>query len=446
VDKGLFEPQIGHEHTSGLRIAAEGGRSKGEEAGAGEGAAVLTACRGCRAGAAQIRLSFSSHVTNNYDLHLNIRSPAQGHAIKKEEKAMRIGRSILAALMIGLGALAAGCGSGGEPAVEGELHIFNWEDYFAPTTLEDFEAEFGVEVFLETFDDENAATAAIQSDPSAYDVVILDSNTVAEMANMKLIAELDLSNIPNLANIDDQFLDQPSDPDNRYGVPYAWGSTGIVYNTKHIESPVESWALLRDPDLAGRVALVNDYYSIIGLTLKSLGYSLNSVDPEQLEQVVEVVRAQEPLLVGFLDPIEIREQMVSEELWAAQLYNGDAAFAMWDNEDLDFFIPTEGSDFYVDTLAIPRDAKNKAAAEAFFNYILRPEVHADIGNYTEYAIPNRAAVEQGLIDEELLASEVSYPPRDFLEAWAPFGEEKELSLWNKARADIEGGTTTTASR
>lgn len=351
---------------------------------------------------------------------------------------MGVAKSILAVLIVGVAAVTSACGSGEELAIGEELHIFNWEDYFAPNTLEDFEAEFGVEVFLETFDDEYEAAAAIQSDPSQYDVVILSGSLVAELVERELLAELDLSNIPGIANIDPQFLNQSWDPDNRHSVPYAWGSTGIIYNTKYIDSPNESWSLLRDPSLAGRVALLNDSTVVIGLTLKSLGYPLNSKDPEQLEEAVEVVRAQLPLLVGFLDPVTMREQMVSEELWAAQLYSGDAAFVMAENEGLAFFIPVEGADYYVDNFVVPRDAMNKAGAELFINYILRPEVHAEIGNYTEYAIPNRAAVEQGLIDKELLASPVSYPRRDNLEGWTAFDAE-ELRLWNEAWADIQRG-------
>lgn len=357
---------------------------------------------------------------------------------------MHFGRSILAAVIVGLAALTAACGSGEKSAIEGELHVFNWENYFAPTTLEGFEAEFGVEVFLDTFEDERAMFSAVESDPSQYDVVVATDSLIAQMADVRLLAELDLENIPNLANIGPEFVDQPWDPGNRYSVPYTWGSTGIVYNTKYIESPDESWALLRDRRLAGRVALLNDHTVVIGMTLKSLGYPLNSDDPGQLAEAVEVVRDQRELLAGFLGPMEINDQMLSEELWAAQSYNGDAAVIMSENEDLAFFIPAEGSDVWVDNLAIPRDAKNKAAAEAFLNYILRPDVQADISNYTEYATPNQAALEQGLIDEDLLASEVSYPPRELLEPWIQFDVER-TSLWNKAWADIQRGATASSS-
>jgi spermidine/putrescine transport system substrate-binding protein len=364
--------------------------------------------------------------------------------MQRRRQLMRIIESMLVVAVLGVAALGMACGSSEDSTIGGELHIYNWEDYFAPTTLDDFEAEFGVEVFLDTYDDEYAMASVVESDTSKYDVVLASGSLVAEMAERRLLAELDLGNIPNLANIDPEFLDQPWDPGNRHSVPYTWGSTGILYNTKYVDSPTESWSLLRDPSLAGRVALANDYAVVIGLTLKSLGYPLNSSDPDEIEEAVQVLRDQQPLLVGYLDYFEMEELILSEELWAAQVYNGDAAFLMEEYEDLAFFIPFEGADYYVDTLAIPRDAKNKAAAEAFLNYILRPEVHAEIGNYTQYATPNQAALEQGLIDEELLASEASYPPRALLEAWEPFDAEV-LSLWNKAWADVQAAAGPPAS-
>ncbi len=353
-------------------------------------------------------------------------------------------RRVLPALVIiGLLALAAGCSSAGDQGAGTELHVFNWEDYFAPTTLENFSAETGIEVELHTFDGEQAAASAIQSDPSLYDVAILSDSLVAEMTERRLLAELDLENIPNLSNVDTKFLGQSWDPDNRYSVPYAWGSTGVIYNTEYVEPGDRSWSLLRDPTLTGQIALLNDSTVVIGLTLKSLGYSLDSHDPDELQQAVDVVVDQKPLLAGFLDPITIRDGMIAEDLWAAQLYSGDAAFAMEENENLTFFVPDEGSDFFVDNMVIPRDAKNRPAAERFINYILRPEVHAAISNYTAYAIPNQAAVEQGLIDEDLLAGEAAYPSFDALEAWRPFDSE-QLSLWNEAWADIERSASATS--
>lgn len=354
--------------------------------------------------------------------------------------------SILTAIIVGLAAVAAACGSAEDSTVGGELHIYNWDDYFGPTTLEDFEAEFGIEVFLDTFEDENEAVSVIASDTSRYDLFIVSDNTVAEMAAEKLLAELDHENIPNLANIYPKYLDLPNDPGNRFGVPYDWGTTGIIYNTKCIDPEEESWGVLRDPAVSGKVAMDSDFRVVIGSILQYLGYPMNSRDEAQLDEAVSVLRDMRSQQgVEFLAWWDILDRMVAGELCAGQVFNGDAAYKLPENEDLAFFVPMEGSDLYFDTIAIPRDAPNKAGAELFINYILRPDVHAAINNYTGYASPNWASVEQGFIDEEFLSDPVSYPSIDNLEFWAVFDAETR-ALWNEAWAEVQRASPTAANQ
>ncbi|MGQ9571785.1 MAG: ABC transporter substrate-binding protein [Dehalococcoidia bacterium] len=338
-------------------------------------------------------------------------------------------------LIMAATAIFAGCSSGSEERVSSELYIYNWEDYLAPETLASFEKEFGIRVTLDTYEDEEIMFSVIQSDPSKYDVVFPSDSLLASMVDSRLLAELDHSQIPNLANIAPQFLDPPWDRGNKYSVPYDWGTTGIIYNSRFVDEPVHSWSLLWDARLAGRIAMLNSYYSNTGLTLKYLGYSLNSTDAAELAEAEAKLIEQRPLIRGYLDPIEIRELMVSEELWAAQSYNGDALMAMERNENLRFVVPEEGSDIYVDVMAIPRDARHKDAAHLFLNYILRPDVHAANTNYTGYASPNRAAIEQGLIDPQVLSDPVVYPDRSVLEWWRDLGEGE--NLWNRVWANVQ---------
>ena len=358
---------------------------------------------------------------------------------------MRASRSLFALIVVGLAALAAACGSGGNSTVGGELHIFNWEDYFAPNTLGDFEAEFGVDVYLDTFDDEQAMLGAIASDPARYDLFIVSDSFLGQMNELRLLAPLDLSKIPNLANIDSELLGLPGDPGNKYSVPYDWGTTGIMYNRNCIEPEKESWAVLRDPRVAGRVAMDTDSDVVLASTLKSLGYSLNSDNEDQLAEAVEVLRDQVSTLgMRFIPSFDIMRMMESGELCAAQAYNGDAVVVMSKNENVEFFIPEEGSDIYFDVMAIPRDARNKATAQLFINYVLRPEVHAAINNYTGYATPNLAAIELGYIDEQTLSDPVIYPNTDLLEPWVVFDSARRV-LWNKAWADVQRRTSASST-
>ena len=181
---------------------------------------------------------------------------------------MRGLRLIRGLLLVGLAAVTAmslSCSSGEEEAasdvVSKELYIYNWEDFLAPDTLDNFEAEFGIEVTLDTYEDEEIMFSVIQSDPSSYDVVFPSDSLLVQMVDSQLLAELDHSKIPNLANIDAQFLDQPWDPGNKYSVPYDWGTTGVVYNSEFVDEPVDSWSVLWDPALSGRIAMLNSHPS-----------------------------------------------------------------------------------------------------------------------------------------------------------------------------------------
>lgn len=341
------------------------------------------------------------------------------------------------AVLIGFALVAGGCSSGTGNSLGNELYVFNWDDYFAPDTLSNFEQEFGIEVHLDTFDDEDELLSVISSDTSKYDLFIGSDSLIGEMTDLRLLANIDHENVPNLSNIDPKFLDRPGDPENQYSVPYDWGTTGIMYDTRCVQPEEESWAVLADPRVAGKVAMDTDPAVTIGSVLKYLGYSRNSNVESELAEAGDfledlVLRQQ----LRFIPSIGVIEVMGTGELCMAQAYNGDAAFVMADNPDVAFFIPEEGSDLYFDVMAVPRDARHKAAAEAFINYVLRPDVHAAITNYTGYPSPNRAAVEQGYIDEQVLSDPVVYPDTTDLESWSAFDGQRR-ALWNKTWAEVQ---------
>ena len=181
--------------------------------------------------------------------------------------------SLAMVVMLAVGATPAG---GTEGVLGPELRFYNWAGYVDPRVLDDFEAEFGITVTVETFDDENAMVSVIQADTSRFDLFVTSDAVLFEMAEQRLVAELDLANIPNLANVDPLYLDLPSDPGNRFSVPYDWGTTGIAFNVDCIQPDDPSWGLLLDPRIAGRVAMNTDFSVALGSILKYLGYPLNS--------------------------------------------------------------------------------------------------------------------------------------------------------------------------
>ena len=313
-----------------------------------------------------------------------------------------------------------------------QVRLFNWEEFIDPATVEGFEEEFGIEVIIETFSDENEAVSVIQGDTSRYDLFVVSIAVVREMAEQRLLAKLDHANIPNLANVDAIFLDLPFDRGNRYSVPYDWGTTGLAYNTDCVTPSEPTWGLLLDPRAAGRVAMDSDFRVVMGSMLKFHGHPLNSTDPAQLAEAMETLG----ILVDdhdleFVNWEESLDRLSSGDLCVAQLFNGDTAAAMADSDNLGFFVPREGSDYYVDSLAIPRDARNRAGAEALINYILRPDVHAANNEFTGYAVPNRASIEGGFVSDETLSDQVRYPDTESLEPWLAF-DLRLRTVWNEA--------------
>ena len=340
---------------------------------------------------------------------------------------------ILLPLLGSCGVMLAGCD--GEEKENAVLNVYNWEDYFAPTILEDFSQQYGVKVNLETYQDEEEMLAAVQSNPDNYDVIFPSDELAVRMIRMKLLASLNHQNIPNLQNEDPEFLDLSYDPGNNYTVPYTWDVTGIAVNTKYVTETVDSWGILWDARYQGRIAMINNLYSVIGLTLKYLGYSLSSQDAGELEQARLKLLEQKPLIVGYLDPATYIDKLVSGELWLAMAYNGDAITAAEDNPDIKVIIPKEGADFWIDCVAIPRDSPHKKTAELFLNFLLRPEVQADISNYLGYATPNKAAIDAGLIAPDDLNNPAIYPPRDRLESYRYAGASDWLYqyIWAELR-------------
>jgi spermidine/putrescine transport system substrate-binding protein len=352
---------------------------------------------------------------------------------------MLTSRLAKATLSLGLSTTLAAGGAAAaiaQPEAGTELRLYNWDEFVNPQIVEDFEAESGIKVIIETFDDENEMQSVVQADPSRYDLFITSDATLYEMVQQRLVAELDHGNIPNLANIDPTFLDLPTDPGNRYSVPYDWGTTGIAYNTDCVQPQEQSWGLLLDPTVSGRIAMDTDFTVVLASTLKYLGYPLNSTDPVHIDEAVAFLRdlrSQHGLRLIVWD--DMLDMLGAGELCVVQAFNGDTAVYMDEYENIGFFVPNEGSDFYLDVLAIPRDAQNKVGAELFIDYILRPDVHAANNEYTGYAVPNRASIEGGHVSAELMDDPVRYPNTAGLEAWKPFGYET-LGLWNKAWADF----------
>ncbi|HNV24142.1 MAG TPA: spermidine/putrescine ABC transporter substrate-binding protein [Candidatus Omnitrophota bacterium] len=292
-----------------------------------------------------------------------------------------------------------------------ELYVYNWKDYFAPDTIKNFEERFGVKVHLETFDSEEELIATLESYPEKYDVVIGSGNVTRGFIKKRLLLAINKKNIPNLSLMDPKFLGLDHDEKNEYSIPYLWGTTGIVVNRKFI-SEDNSWEILWNPKYQGKIAMLSGMDEVFGAVLKSLGFSCNTLNFAELKKAKGKMLAQKNLLAGYFETIALRDKMIKEELWAAHIYSGEGLFAMNENKNLEYFIPKEGAVIWVDSLMIPRDAPHPHTAEVFINYILEPQVSADIANYLWYANCNIAA--RALMQKEILESPALYPSEDIL--------------------------------
>ena len=327
---------------------------------------------------------------------------------------------VSALLFYAADALSAGGGKSGKDT----LTIFNWGEYIDPDLLKAFEKETGIHVIYETFDSNEAMMTKIQQGGTAYDIAVPSEYMIEKMKEENLLIPLDKSKIPNLKNIDPYFLDLPFDDDNKYSVPYFWGTVGIVYNPSLVgDLDFSSWDDLWDPSLKRKVFLVDGAREVIGMGLNSLGYSLNSLDNHELRKATDKLITLAPNVKAIIGD-EITPLMINNEATVALTWSGQAADMMSENEELDFAVPEEGSNLWFDNMVIPKTSKNIEGAHKFINFMLKAESGAQNADYVGYSTPNIAAMK--LMDKEVVSDERYYPSeeqRETLEVYKNLGPD-----------------------
>jgi spermidine/putrescine transport system permease protein len=291
------------------------------------------------------------------------------------------------------------------------LNLFIWSNYIAPETLAKFETRYGVKVQVDLYDSNEALLAKLQARNAGYDVICPSDYSVAVLIAQKLLRPLDRAALPNMRNLDAGFLDRPYDRGNHYSVPYFWGTTGIAYDRTKVAAPVDSWAALWNPRYKGRVLMLDDAREAFGAALKLRGHSLNSTDQRQLEAARDDLLRQKELVRAY-NSTNFEDVLLSGDVWLAQGWNGQFAKAMFENPDLVYVIPKEGSTLFIDNLAIPVDARNPELAHRFIDFTMEPEISAEICRTMKYSSPNRAA--WPLLPEAILKHAAIFPPPDSL--------------------------------
>jgi len=337
--------------------------------------------------------------------------------------------------------LFCGCNSGKQV-----VNVFNWGEYICDNpeilnVLKEFENETGIKVNYTTYATNEELHSKLLSSNANYDVIIPSDYMIGRLINENLLEKLDFANIPNYENIMDEYKDLPFDSKNEYSVPYTWGTVVLIYNTKFVTKPVDSWDILWDEDYKGKIIMFHNSKDAFGIALRKLGYSLNTTDISELENAAEELKRQKDVIQGYYMD-EIFNKMGSEEAYIAPYYAGDALTMMADNPNLAAVYPKEGTNLFVDSMCIPKGAKNKENAEKFINFMCKGEIAAANSEYIGYSTPNKAAYE--LLDEEIKNNKITYPDSEVLgntEMYINTPEEinkKIDDLWNEVRGSSSG--------
>ncbi len=347
---------------------------------------------------------------------------------------------LLALVLVACGGGPAG-GPGGDNEAEGnnaaatdgeivlaeELNVYNWPDYINEQVLADYEAEYGVKITYDTYASNEDLLTKLQAGAAGYDVIFPSDFMVGQMIDLDLLAEIDVSQMPNFAHINEAFRDAPFDPGNQHCIPYQWGTTGITYRAGHpffTENPPDSWAYIYEPELLEQYAgegvnVLNDQRELMGTALVYLGYSLNTQDRAELEAARDLILRAKPYWKTFNSEDYEDSLMVPDEIVISHAWSGDAFgayYATYNEETQDgnwyYIIPKEGGVKWLDNVCIPKSSTRYETAVHFLNYLMEPEVAAAITNFTYYASPNDAA--KPFITEEILNDPGIYPPDDVL--------------------------------
>lgn len=306
------------------------------------------------------------------------------------------------------------------------IAVYNWGDYIDEDLITKFEEETGYKVVYSTFDSNEAMMTKLNQGGTHFDVVVPSEYAIEKMVEDDLLQPIDKSLLPNLTNIDNRFMDLAFDPGNTYSIPYFWGTVGIVYNPDMLNGKVlTSWNDLWDEDLRNEILLVDGAREVMGMGLNSLGYSLNSKDEEQLREAQAKLDTLTPNIKAIVGD-EIKMLMANEEASVGVVWSGDAADIMWENENLDYVVPSEGSNLWFDNFAIPKSAQNVEGAHAFINFLLDPENAAQNTDYVGYSTPNIGAFKY--LDEEVTTDERFYPSPELtekLEVYENLGKVKQ---------------------
>lgn len=345
-------------------------------------------------------------------------------------------KRLLATILMVILAATGLTACGNDP--ENTVYVYNWGEYIDPEVIDMFEEETGIKVVYDEFETNETMYPKLEANTSPYDVVCPSDYMIQKMIDNDLLAEINWDNVPNVKNISAQYMDASKefDPENKYSVPYCVGTVGILYNKTMVSEPIDSWEVLWDKQYKDNILMQDSVRDAFMVALKKNGHSMNTLDEAQLEQAKNDLMAQKELVQAYVID-QVRDKMIGNEAAIGVIYSGEAIYTQRENPDLEYVIPKEGSNVWIDSWVIPKNCQNKENAEAFINFMCKPEIAVMNFEYITYSTPNEAAV--ALLDEEIQNNEIAFPDLSGydMETFHYLGEEgDELynGLWEEIKA------------
>lgn len=336
-------------------------------------------------------------------------------------------------------ATLVGCGNSATYE-NGELVVYNWGEYIDPEVLTLFEEEYSIKVIYEEYETNEIMYPKVETGASVYDVICPSDYMIQKMIENDLLAELNWDNIPNAkAYIGEEYFEQSEtfDPGNLYSIPYCFGTVGLLYNTTMVSEPITSWGVLWDEEYADNILMQDSVRDAFMVALKYNGYSMNTTDETELDIAKNALIEQKALTQAYVID-QVRDKMIGGEAAIGVIYSGEAIYTQRENSDLEYVVPEEGSNVWIDSWVITKNAENVENAELFLDFLCRPEIALMNFEYITYSTPNVAAWEL-IEDEEIKYSEIAFPDLSTysnMESFLYLGEEGD-SLYNDLWKEVK---------
>ena len=334
----------------------------------------------------------------------------------------------------------SGCGNSSS-GKNGEVIVYNWGEYIDPETITLFEKETGIKVVYDEYETNEIMYPKVEAGATAYDVLCPSDYMIQKLIENDLLQEIDFDHIPNVKNIGQQYFDSSKefDPENKYSIPYCFGTVGILYNKTMVTEPVDSWSILWDEQYADNILMQDSVRDAFMVALKLKGYSMNTLNETELNEAKQLLINQKPLVQAYVVD-QVRDKMIGDEAAIGVIYSGEAIYTQRENENLEYVIPKEGTNVWIDSWVIPKNAPNKENAEKFIDFMCRDDIALMNFEYITYSTPNDAAREL-IEDEDIKNSPIAFPDLskyNHLETFHYLGSEGDAlynELWKEVKAE-----------